>query len=84
MEDLLVCGISWGANFASVHDGAHILDMVQDNIGRLAVDLVILPASNRCYMRCDSSIDDHIFLTGMLSKGQTPEDLEATAMMNIE
>lgn len=83
MKDLLVRGVSWSADLAGVHDGTHILDVVENDISRLAIDLVILSASDGCYVRCDAGVDYYIFFTGVLIEGKASQDLEATAVVEV-
>lgn len=83
MEDLFVGGISRSADLTGIYDGAHVLDVVENDICRLAVDLMVLSASDRCYVRCDAGVDYDILFTVVFVEGETSKDLEATAVMDI-
>lgn len=71
MEDLFISGVGRCSNLnlglvsRLAETGANVLDMSNNDISTLALEVGILAATYRAYMRRDSSIYDDIFFTGV-------------------
>ena len=80
VEHLLIGRVGRGADALPVPlVAAEVLDVVQHDVGRLAVELVVLAPAQRRDVRRDAGVDDEVFFPGVLVDGEAAEDLEAVA-----
>jgi hypothetical protein len=66
-----------------VYFPAQVFDVRQHHIGRLALELGVLPATDAGYVGCETSIDDDIFNSGVASDGNAADDFEAMAEVDF-
>jgi hypothetical protein len=57
--------------------------VVKDHIGRFALELGILAATDRSDMRRDASVDDYVVFARVLRDRKTAQDLEAMSEVEL-
>jgi hypothetical protein len=57
--------------------------VVKDHIGRFALELGILAATDRSDMRRDTSVDDYVVFARVLRDRKTAQDLEAMSEVEL-
>jgi hypothetical protein len=57
--------------------------VVKDHIGRFALELGILTATDRSDMRRDASVDDYVVFARVLRDRKTAQDLEAMSEVEL-
>ena len=83
MEDLPLRGVGRRSNFAGIEVGGQILDVGQNNVCRLVVVSVVLPATNRGDVRRDAGVDDHVLLARVSCHWHSSDNLESVTGMNF-
>ena len=66
-----------------VRRSAQVFDVVEDHIGRLAFELLVLAASDGRYVRRDAGVHDDVVFTPVLPHRQATEHFEAMAKMEL-
>lgn len=79
MKDLLISSVRRSTNLVRINLVAQIFDVRKYNIGRLAVDLMVLATSDGRNVRSNSSINNDVFLTSVIVDGDTANDFESVA-----
>lgn len=84
MENLLISRVRRGANALFITTRcAEILDVVHDDVSRLALELDILSPSYWSDMRREAGVDDDVFFPGVLVDGEAAEDSESVAVVEV-
>ena len=83
VKDLLISGVRRGTNLLRVDLVAQIFDMRKYDIGGLAVDLVVLTTSDWRNVRSNASVNNNVFLTGVVVDGHTAHNFESVAEMYL-
>lgn len=85
MEDLLVRGVGRRANAAAAGQVAEILDVGENDIGRLVVVRIpmVLSTALGSNVRRETCIDHDVLLARVLVDAESPDDEEAMAKVKF-
>lgn len=83
MEHLLLGRVRGRPDAPGVCVGRQVLDVREDDVGRAAIVLVVLPPSDVGHVGGDACVDDDVFFPGVLVDGNASDDLEPMAVVHV-
>lgn len=83
VENLLLSSVGRCANLMRVKNGRQVLDVSENDIGRLVLVLLVLAATDVGDVRCESSIDNDVLFASITLNGDTTDDFESVAIMDL-